>query len=379
MSNGLRLLSVLLFSPYVFSAVSGASCVSTGTVYINETVRVSSGVFDGGCKTYIPVGMGDGGQGEDQEPAFRVENGATLKNVIIGVPGVDGVHVYNGATIDNVTWQDVGEDALTVKSSGTYYIRNIEGYDAYDKFFQINAASTVNVSNAIIHRAGKALRQNGGTTFTIHVTFDNVDIQDMKEAVFRTDSSSSTARITNSCLENVGTVCMGNWASCTASGNSSGSCVVESTPSDKNTIFNGNYSMVAVHSGKALDTWAWGTSDGTNIAQYRYWGGAAQRFRITPVDGIWHRITPEIASGQALDVGGCSAESLANVQTWSYWGGSCQQFRFQNAGSGRWRIIPRHSELCLDVFGWSQDDGANVIQYQCIPGSENQMFEMIKH
>ena len=86
-----------------------------------------------------------------------------------------------------------------------------------------------------------------------------------------------------------------------------------------------------------------------------------------------------IASGQALDVGGCSAEPLANIQTWSYWGGSCQQFRFQGAGSNRWRIIPRNSGLCLDVLEWSKADGANVVQYQCISGSENQMFEMIKH
>ncbi len=198
--------------------ITGASCTSTGTVYIYQTVVVSGTTYDGGCKTYIPVGMGDGGQGENQDPAFRVENGGTLKNVILGAPGVDGIHLYNSATLDNVTWQDVGEDACTVKSSGTYTVKNIEGYNGSDKFFQINASSTLNVNNAIIHRMGKALRQNGGTTFRINVTFDNCEIENMDEGIFRTDSYISTARITNSRLHNAGDICIGNWASCTSSG-----------------------------------------------------------------------------------------------------------------------------------------------------------------
>lgn len=205
------------------TSITGSSCNTNGTqITVNETIRVTSGTFDGGCRRYnAGSALGDGGQGEGQKPVFRVENGATLRNVVIGMNGADGIHVYNGATIDNVYWMNVGEDALTIKSSGTVNVRNIEGYDAEDKFFQINAASTLNVSNCIIHRAGKALRQNGGTTFKIAVTFDRCDINGMKEGVFRTDSSTSTARLTNSRLRNAGTVCIGKWASCTQSGNTS--------------------------------------------------------------------------------------------------------------------------------------------------------------
>lgn len=203
------------------TSITGASCPTDGVlVTVNETIRVTSGVYDGGCRRFnAGPGLGDGSQSEGQKPVFRVENGATLRNVVIGTNGADGIHVYNGATIDNVHWMNVGEDALTIKSSGTVIVRNIEGYDAEDKFFQINAASTLNVSNCIIHRAGKALRQNGGTTFRIDVTFDRCDINTMKEGVFRTDSSVSTARLTNSRLRNAGTICIGPWASCTQSGN----------------------------------------------------------------------------------------------------------------------------------------------------------------
>jgi pectate lyase C len=210
-------------NPPMPGPITGSSCSTTGTqVTVNETIRVTSGVFDGGCRRYnAGSGLGDGGQSEGQDPVFRVENGATLRNVVIGMNGADGIHVYNGGVIDNVHWMNVGEDALTIKSSGTVTVRNIEGYDAEDKFFQVNAASTLNVSNCIIHRAGKALRQNGGTTFRINVTFDRCDINGMKEGIFRTDSRVSTARLTNSRLRNAGTVCIGPWASCTQSGNSS--------------------------------------------------------------------------------------------------------------------------------------------------------------
>lgn len=201
-------------------SITGSSCTSTGSTTVNATIRVTSGTYDGGCRTHnAGSALGDGSQSESQDPVFRVENGATLRNVIIGNNGADGIHTYNGATIDNVHWMNVGEDALTIKSSGTTTVRNIEGYDADDKFFQVNAASTLNVSNAIIHRAGKALRQNGGSTYRINVSFDRCDINSMGEGVFRTDSNVSTARLTNSRLRNAKTICIGPWASCVQSGN----------------------------------------------------------------------------------------------------------------------------------------------------------------
>jgi pectate lyase C len=203
--------------------ITGSSCSTSGAqTTVNETIRVTSGAFDGGCRRFnAGSGLGDGGQGEGQDPVFRVENGATLRNVVIGMNGADGIHTYNGATLDNIFWMNVGEDAMTIKSSGTTTVRNIEGYDAEDKFFQVNAASTLNVSNCIIHRAGKALRQNGGTTYRINVTFDRCDINTMDEGVFRTDSSSSTARLTNSRLHDAGTICIGPWSTCQQSGNTS--------------------------------------------------------------------------------------------------------------------------------------------------------------
>ncbi|MET0533009.1 MAG: pectate lyase [Steroidobacter sp.] len=210
-------------TPPPTGSITGSSCGTSGAqTTVNATIRVTSGTYDGGCQRFnAGSGLGDGSQSEGQDPVFRVENGATLRNVVIGNNGADGIHTYNGAVLDNIYWMNVGEDAMTIKSSGTTTVNNIEGYDADDKFFQINAASTLNVTNCIIHRAGKALRQNGGTTFRIDVTFNRCDLNTLGEGVFRTDSSSSTARLTNSRLHDAGSVCIGSWASCTQSGKTS--------------------------------------------------------------------------------------------------------------------------------------------------------------
>jgi len=190
--------------------------------FATATIRVTSGTYDGGCRTYNPTSdLGTGDDDEGQDPAFRVENGATLRNAILGNNGVDGVHFYNGGNLQNFRWTNVGEDAFTIKSSGTVNVSGVTGVNSEDKFAQVNAASTLNVSNCIVDNAGKFLRQNGGTTFAITVNVDRCRISNMGEGIFRTDSSSSTARLTNSQLRNSGSMCIGPWRSCTGSGNSS--------------------------------------------------------------------------------------------------------------------------------------------------------------
>ena len=68
----------------------------------------------------------------------------------------------------------------------------------------------------------------------------------------------------------------------------------------------------------------------------------------------------------------------ANIQTWSWWGGDGQQFRFEDAGSGTYRIIARHSGKCIEVENSSTADGANVQQMSCNGGS-SQRFEVINN
>ncbi len=143
--------------------------------------------------------------------------------------------------------------------------------------------------------------------------------------------------------------------------------------------FNGSYSIIASHSGKAVDTWEWGTTDGTNIAQFNYWEGDAQKFNITTVDGTWHTISPVIAYNQVVEVANGSSYAGANIQTFSNSGNASQQWRFEDAGNGTYHIINRNSNMCIDVADSSQDDGANVIQNQCVAYQASQTFKLIPH
>ncbi len=202
--------------------ITGSSCSGGSTVVVTATIRQEDGgTFDGGCRTYNGGGdLGDGSQSEGQDPIFRVGPGL-IRNVYIGSNGADGIHTRNGGDVDNIYWSDVGEDAMTIKdptNGATVTASNIEGYDSADKFLQANDDATWIVNNCIVKRAGKFLRQNGGTTFPLHIEVSNCDIADMGEGIFRSDSPNSTARITNSRLHNAGDICIGDWQSCTSSG-----------------------------------------------------------------------------------------------------------------------------------------------------------------
>jgi pectate lyase C len=184
---------------------SGGTTPGNGGV-VNETIIVRAGqTFDGGGRRYTAgSALGDGSQSEGQKPVFRLEHGARIQNVVLGAPAADGIHCHGDVTLENIVWEDVGEDALTIKESGTVVLNGGSATRAEDKIFQINAASTFRVSNFRASDAGKFIRQNGGTTFRVDVFIDRCDISNMDEAIFRTDSSVSTVSMTNTRYSNIG-------------------------------------------------------------------------------------------------------------------------------------------------------------------------------
>lgn len=168
------------------------SVVHAATVTITTTIVVAAGkTYDGGGNTIKASGMGDGGQGEGQKPFFKLNAGSTVKNVILAAPGVDGIHYYGNGTINNVTWQDVGEDASTIKSGGTCVMSSSKGSSAYDKFGQCNAAATWTLQSVTETTCGKIIRQNGGTSYTCKFYYNTVKSDKCKEAIGRTDSSAT--------------------------------------------------------------------------------------------------------------------------------------------------------------------------------------------
>jgi len=147
----------------------------TGSVKVNSTIAVS-GSLDGGNKRYY--GIGDGGQGESQDPMFKLAGGATLSNVIIGAPAGDGVHCDGSCTLRNVWWLDVGEDAATFRGSGspTFLVDGGGAKSASDKVFQHNGGGTLTIQNFQVQNFGKLYRSCGNcsTQYKRTVVISNI-------------------------------------------------------------------------------------------------------------------------------------------------------------------------------------------------------------
>ncbi|RLN50655.1 hypothetical protein BBP00_00010017, partial [Phytophthora kernoviae] len=101
------------------SVPDGTWPTSTGDVYYTEAYTVAAGeTFDGELKTYQRSDITCEGQTESgsSTAVFLVKAGGTLKNVIIGADQMEGVHCDDSdCTIENVWWDDVCEDALSIK------------------------------------------------------------------------------------------------------------------------------------------------------------------------------------------------------------------------------------------------------------------------
>lgn len=140
-----------------------------------------------------------------------------MRNVIVGANG-DGIHVYANTTLTNISWPDVGEDALTVKANANVTIRNFEAYKASDKVFQLNGKSTFVAENCTVRDVGKMFRENGGKCYPVNVSVNNCTIDDASDAVFRSDCKSSTWRISNSTVTRA-SVCYKGTANCDSNPN----------------------------------------------------------------------------------------------------------------------------------------------------------------
>ncbi len=128
----------------ILSALAFSACAATA--FATTTVPAGT-TFDGGGKSF---GTTCDGGSESQQPVFLLKDGATLKNAVITKNGADGVHCEGNCTVSNVVWQDVCEDAATMKG-GSGKTMNISGGSAAaadDKVFQHNGiGSTMNISN----------------------------------------------------------------------------------------------------------------------------------------------------------------------------------------------------------------------------------------
>ncbi|DBA05189.1 TPA: hypothetical protein N0F65_005039 [Lagenidium giganteum] len=147
---------------------SGTWPTSTGLVQYDKPYVVKAGeTFDGGMKTYERSNVQCEGQkeGGPEHTVFLLEPGATLKNAIIGKNQREGVHCdKHDCTIDNVWWDDVCEDAFTIKggtASSVTHVRGCGARHAEDKVIQHNGPGKVVIDGFYAQDFGKLYRSCG--------------------------------------------------------------------------------------------------------------------------------------------------------------------------------------------------------------------------
>jgi len=138
------------------------------TVPLTATIVVPAGTtYDGGGKRFQLSG---GSQSEGQPPVFELQEGASLRNAVIGDLAADGVHCLGNCSVYNVWWEDVGEDAATaLGASGTTMRVDCGGsFLGTDKTFQHNGQGTLYISHFVADnwksKGGKFYRSCGDCT-----------------------------------------------------------------------------------------------------------------------------------------------------------------------------------------------------------------------
>jgi hypothetical protein len=153
---------------------------ASGSQPVTSTINLTSSKDYGMLRLYGSGALGTGDQSEDQQPILTLANGVTLKNVIIGAPGADGIHCLGSCTLQNVWWEDVGEDAATFRggSSATYNVVGGGAKKASDKVFQHNGGGTVNISNFAVQEFKTLYRSCGdcSTSYTRKVNLNTIEV-----------------------------------------------------------------------------------------------------------------------------------------------------------------------------------------------------------
>ena len=185
-----------------------SDCVA-GATFSNEVVDC------GGAR----IGLSCSGDSESQPPVITLNN-ATIKHLIlVASGGSDGIHCTAGdCVLENVIWEDICEDAATMKAGSTMTISGGWAFNGNggwggnpDKIFQhndINSTVTINNNFTAKGRNGKLYRSCGNCTNNggpRHVIIDDVRIEGAIGSIVGINSNTGyndTATITHLSIEN---------------------------------------------------------------------------------------------------------------------------------------------------------------------------------
>ncbi|KAI1846362.1 hypothetical protein JX265_011956 [Neoarthrinium moseri] len=181
----------------------------TSTKTNSAVIVVAAGqTFDGGWAKY-DRGSGacnDQAEGGDSDAVFLLKAGATLKNVIIGKNQAEGVHCDGPCTLEFVWFEDVCEDAISVKNDKAgdqTWIIGGGAYKAGDKVVQHNGCGTVNIINFYANDYGKLYRSCGNCSKQCkrNVYVEGTTARNGGEVVGINSNYGDTATLKNVCAD----------------------------------------------------------------------------------------------------------------------------------------------------------------------------------
>ncbi|KAF7333530.1 Pectate lyase [Mycena venus] len=104
-------------TPPTTSSLSKAMTIAAGTTFTPAQPYTRFDRGSGACK-----GQTEGG---DADAVFLLQEGATLSRVTIGANQAEGVHCLGSCTLDHVYFEDVCEDAITIKQTSASSVSRI--------------------------------------------------------------------------------------------------------------------------------------------------------------------------------------------------------------------------------------------------------------
>ncbi|KAG8716724.1 hypothetical protein FRC08_008923 [Ceratobasidium sp. 394] len=149
--------------PFIKRAASCTFPTPPKTSSLSAPITVT-GTFDGGNVRFDRGSGACNGQAEggDSDAVFLVQSGGTVQNVVIGANQAEGIHCLGPCNLYNVWFEDVCEDAITIKqSSGQSNIIGGGAKSASDKVVQHNGGGTVKIDSYCVQTFGKLYRSCG--------------------------------------------------------------------------------------------------------------------------------------------------------------------------------------------------------------------------
>ncbi|TFK23590.1 pectate lyase C [Coprinopsis marcescibilis] len=184
------------------------------TSSLSKPIRVAVGQSFTPPTAYTRYDRGSGacneGEGGEADAVFLLEEGSTLNQVVIGKNQKEGVHCLGSCTLNHVYFEDVCEDAISIKqSSGVSRINYGGAKGASDKVVQHNGGGKVIINSFYVENFGKLYRSCGNckTQVQRHVEINDVWAVSGKELAGINSNYGDTAKIRRTKTSNVKIVC----------------------------------------------------------------------------------------------------------------------------------------------------------------------------